>query len=161
MILTGLINPNCTQRVVDGETKRRQSRQTNFPIFLGIHGPRNRSSSKMTIRPRLRTRPDRVLGWDNLLMITNQGNVSTAFPLFLCQSVDQKLKFLVKFFQLFFEKNMKTNGGLSDSYPKIFCLKSLRNSKSMWKPPKIKLFYCKNFLIALIQTSIDFQIFIL
>ena len=85
--------------------QRRQSRQTNFPIFLGIHGPRNRSSSKMTIRPRLRTRPDRVLGWDNLLMITNQGNVSTAFPLFLCQSVDQKLKFLVKFFQLFFEQN--------------------------------------------------------
>ena len=34
-----------------------------------------------------------------------------------------KLKFLVKFFQIIFEKNMKTNGGLSDSYPKIFLVK--------------------------------------
>ena len=41
----------------------------------------------------------------------------------ICQSVDQKLKFLVKFFQIIFEKNMKTNGGLSDSYPKIFLVK--------------------------------------
>jgi hypothetical protein len=52
-----------------------------------------------------------------------KGNVSTAFSLFLCQSVDQKLKFLVKFFQLFFEKNF--------FFPLIFenlkCPKMARN----------------------------------
>ena len=31
-----------------------------------------------------------------------KGNISRAFSLYLCQSVDQKLKFLIKFFQLFF-----------------------------------------------------------